>query len=50
MEILKKLFSQWEKEVDAKFVPDGIINLKKWEKANKKILVILKETNDFDNH
>ena len=50
MEKLKKLFSQWGKEVNGKFVPDGIINLKKWEKANKKILVILKETNDFDNY
>ena len=48
-ENLKELFNQWQKELDGKFVPDGTINFEQWEKTNKKILVILKETNDFDN-
>lgn len=49
-ENLIKLFNQWQKELDGKFVADGTINSEKWEEANKKILVILKETNDFDDY
>ena len=47
---LDELFKQWEKEIEDKFVKDGIVNDINWQKANKKILVILKETNDFNKY
>jgi hypothetical protein len=50
-EELNSLFEQWRsnnKEYENNFAPDGIVNEDQWNKAKKKILVILKETNEYN--
>lgn len=50
MNEMEALFAEWKKlvldEADH-FVEDGIIDPEMWNQASKKILFILKETNDF---
>lgn len=47
---MEKLFKEWRllvRQDSDHFVEDGIICKEKWLKSNKKILFILKETNDY---
>lgn len=45
-----KVLSQWGewKGLNGKICADGIINGEAWEKAPKKLLFVLKETNDYE--
>ncbi|KAF3984322.1 MAG: hypothetical protein HFP81_02695 [Methylococcales symbiont of Hymedesmia sp. n. MRB-2018] len=48
MNKMEELFEKWEQEIASDhFVKDGIISNKHWEVSSKKILFILKETNNY---
>ena len=51
MRKINDLFNEWEKLVKEEgsdhFVPDGVISEEHWKQANRKILFILKETNNY---
>ncbi len=46
---ITKLFQKWKAEpyYSESFNEDGIIDIDAWKKANRKILFLLKETNDY---
>ncbi len=46
---LKDLMAEWKQSIpkNETFSSDGIVDLLSWQKADKKILVLLKETNDY---
>ncbi len=46
-EQLDSLFEKWRKKYNNNFSKDGIIKEEKWNEAVRKILFILKETNDY---
>jgi hypothetical protein len=53
MSEMNELFSEWKKEVlstSNHFVEDGIISQEHWNNADKKILLVLKETNDYEGN
>lgn len=50
MDEMSILFEEWKKEIELDedhFVEDGIVCPEMWKKADRKILFILKETNDY---
>ena len=52
MEKLANLFEEWRlsrDEYQNNFAPDGIINEIEWEATNPKIMLMLKETNDYND-
>ncbi len=46
---LNDLMNDWQQSIPQgeKFSADGIVDLPSWQQADKKILVLLKETNDY---
>ena len=52
MDRFAELFNRWrnsKKEYIGNFSEDGIIDEKQWNNSSKKVLVVLKETNDYSN-
>ncbi len=47
---LNDLMNEWQQSIpkDESFSADGIVDLASWQQADKKILVLLKETNRYD--